>query len=106
MEEKDFLKLSESKLMEIDDFIENNDERSVFDVEYSDGILTIEVFHHNKTYVINKNSGNQKIWVSSPVSGADYFAYNSGKNNWFNDQGIELSEKLFSELKDNFNFNF
>lgn len=106
MEEKDFLQLSEHKLIEIDDFIEGNDDKSVFDVEYSDGILTIEVFHHNKTYVINKNSGNQKIWLSSPVSGADYFAYDFDKKSWLNDQGVELSKKLFSELKDNFNFNF
>ena len=106
MLEKDFLLLSEDKLIKIADFIEDNDSNSIFDVEYSDGILNIDIFNSNQTYVINKHGASQKIWYSSPISGADYFSYNSQKQKWLNDKGGELTEKLLAELKDNFNFNF
>jgi frataxin-like iron-binding protein CyaY len=52
-----------------------------------------------KIYIINRNSGNQKIWFSSPISGADYFSYQSVKKTWLNDENIELKTKLISELK-------
>ena len=41
--EKNFLELSEQELIKIADEIENNDKNSLFDVEYSDGILNIEI---------------------------------------------------------------
>ena len=106
MIEKDFLELSEKELLNLADFIENNDRNSVFDVEYSDGILTIDVFDNNKTYIINKHSASQKIWLSSPISGADYFSYDPTKKTWLNDKTEELKTKLLSELTKNFNFNF
>lgn len=104
MHETEFLKLSEEELIKIADLIENNDENSIFDVEYSDGILNIEIFAKNKIYVINKHSASQKIWFSSPVSGASYFSYDYKSKKWLNDNNIELSKKLITELTNNFNF--
>ena len=98
MLEKDFYQLCESELSRLFDELEKLDVNSDFDIDYADGILKIEL-SGDKTYVINRNSGNQKIWYSSPVSGADYFAFNAEKKSWENNKNLELSTKLFSELK-------
>jgi iron donor protein CyaY len=99
--EINFLELSEKELITLADEIENNDSKSLFDVEYADGILNINVFASDQVYVINKHSASQKIWFSSPVSGANYFSYNNQK--WLDNKGKELREILFNELKTNFN---
>jgi iron donor protein CyaY len=102
MLEKDFLELSEKELIKLADEIENKDKNSLFDVEYADGILNIEVFSSSQVYVINKHSASQKIWFSSPISGANYFSLSNEK--WLDDKKRELQEILFNELKTNFNF--
>lgn len=102
MQEKDFLLLSEKKLIAIADLVENNDKNSNLEVEYSDGILSIEVSDQGKSYLINRHSGNQKIWFSSPISGADYFAYDLDKKEWLNNKGNELWHILLTELKNFF----
>ncbi|OFW80432.1 MAG: hypothetical protein A2887_03365 [Alphaproteobacteria bacterium RIFCSPLOWO2_01_FULL_40_26] len=99
MLEKDFYQLCESALLGLAEAIELKDTNSQFDVEYSDGILKIVIVATNKTYIINRNSGNQKIWYSSPFSGADYFSFDEKNKNWRSAKGEELSPKLFSELK-------
>lgn len=99
MLEKDFLLLSEKKLIEMSDLIESRDKDSIFEVEYADGILSITIFaQENKNYVINRHSGNQKIWFSSPISGADYFAYDQAKQQWLNNKGQEIWSILSTEL--------
>ena len=104
MLEKNFLELSEKKLITLADAIENNDQNSIFDVEYSDGILNINVFSSVQKYVINKHSASQKIWFSSPISGANYFAFNGEHQKWLDEKNQELEDFLFSELKTNFKF--
>jgi iron donor protein CyaY len=98
MLEQDFYKLCEEALSKIFDDLEEMDQNSDLDIDYSDGILKI-VTATNKTYVINRNAGNQKIWYSSPLTGADYFAFNAEKNIWEDDANEELSSKLFAEIK-------
>ena len=105
MEETKFLELSGKTLIQLADFIENNDEKSIFDVEYSEGILNIEVFASKQNYVINKHSASQKIWFSSPISGADYFSYDEQSQKWLDKNFNELSKILLNELTKNFNFN-
>jgi frataxin len=106
MDDKDFLEFSEKKLLQMAERIEQNDKNSIFDVEYSDGILEINIFVSDKTYIINKHSASKKIWFSSPVSGADYFSFDPLNKKWLNHHGQELSEILFNELNQNFNFNY
>ncbi len=98
MLEKDFIKLCETALSDLFDMIENADKNSKLDVEYSDGILEIVVVATKQTYIINRNSGNQKIWYSSPFTGADYFSFDGQSQKWLDEKGIELTNKLFSEL--------
>lgn len=102
MLEKDFLKFCETALIKLSEAIEAADKNSKLDVEYSDGILEIVVGATRQTYIINRNSGNQKIWYSSPLTGADYFSYDEKSQSWFNAKSEEISHKLFSELKNFF----
>lgn len=99
MLEKEFYQHCESSLIKLADAIENADKNSQLDVEYADGILKIVIITTKKTFVINRNSGNQKIWYSSPFSGANYFSFNEETKDWRDAKGDELEEKLFSELK-------
>ncbi len=102
MLEKDFIKLCEDALINLSEAIEQIDKNSQLDVEYSDGILEIVVVATKQTYIINRNLGNQKIWYSSPVSGADYFAFDEKNQDWRDAKNEELSQKLFLELKNFF----
>lgn len=99
MLEKDFYQLCEATLIKLAETIETADKNSQLDVEYADGILEIVIVATKKTYVINRNLGNQKIWYSSPFSGADYFSYSPESIDWRDAKGEELGEKLFLELR-------
>ena len=44
-----------------------------FDVNLSDGVLTVVISDDVGTYVINKQTPNKQIWLSSPVSGPKRF---------------------------------
>lgn len=99
MSEQKFHTLSESTLINIADKVEKFDKDSELDVEYSDGILTILIESTSKQYVINKHSASQKIWYSSPFSGANYYSYDEQKCKWIDSKGDELESNLFSELK-------
>lgn len=101
MLEKDFYQLCETALLKLSEAVEAADENSQLDVEYSDGILEIVIPAGKKTYIINRNSGNQKIWYSSPFSGANYFSFDEKTKDWRDVKGDELKEKLFSELTSN-----
>lgn len=39
------------------------------DVALSDGVLTVKLGQDKGTYVINRQTPNRQIWLSSPVSG-------------------------------------
>lgn len=94
-----FYKQSENFLSELAQIIEKQDSDSIFDVEYSDGILTILVHKTDQEYVINRHSANQKIWYSSPLSGANYFSFDQARGLWLSSKDEELKTKLFAELK-------
>lgn len=94
----DFYKESEDFLVDLSQKIEKIDKDSVFDVDYSDGILDILVYETDQQYVINRHNANQKIWYSSPISGADYFSFDENSKNWLNAKGVELESKLMDEL--------
>ncbi|MBM3579929.1 MAG: hypothetical protein FJX34_04070 [Alphaproteobacteria bacterium] len=99
MTKKDFYQRCESALIRLADDVEAADKNSQLDVEYADGILQIVIIADNKTYIINRNSGNHKIWYSSPFSGADYFSFDEERNEWRDANGEGLRAKLFSELQ-------
>lgn len=66
------------------------------DVTYANGVLTIELDQHG-TYVINKQSPNKQIWLSSPFSGPK--RYDLEKTGWiYRHDGISLHQLLNREL--------
>jgi frataxin len=48
------------------------------DVEYGMGVLTVRLGRLG-TYVINKQTPNRQIWMSSPVSGPVRYDYDDGR---------------------------
>ena len=93
-----FYELCEQYLYDIAEKIEKLDIHSNIDVDYLDGILKITIIN-KKTFIINRNSGNAKIWYSSPFTGADYFSFDDSQKKCLNSSGIELLKKLLEELK-------
>ena len=93
-----FYNLCEKYLQDLGDEIEKMDVDSNLEIDYSDGILNIIIIANKKTFVINRNNGNQKIWYSSPFSGADYFSFDEKTLDWRDVKGDELEQKLLSEL--------
>ena len=99
MSESDFLQRCENTLNKISEELEIRDKNSKLDVEYSDGILTILIEETSKTYVINRHGASQKIWYSSPFTGADYFSFEDTSQSWIDSKGEKLEVKLLSELQ-------
>ncbi len=44
------------------------------DMTYSDGVLNIYMID-KKTFVLNKQTPNMQIWLSSPISGPQRFEF-------------------------------
>ena len=93
-----FYSLCENFLQNLAEKIELQDVDSKLEVEYQEGILEIVISNNKKTFIINRNAGNQKIWYSSPFFGADYFSFDESSQSWLNAKSEELSKKLFNEL--------
>lgn len=99
MLESIFLKNCEEALVKLSEAVENRDKNSKLDVEYSDGILTITIEATSQTYIINRHTASQKIWYSSPFTGADYFSFDEDRGGWSDSKGEELEQKLLGELQ-------
>jgi len=68
------------------------------DVNYSNGVLTITL-EKSCVYVINKQTPNRQIWLSSPVSGPKRYDYVNGA--WiYKHNGISLHQLLTDELSE------
>lgn len=66
------------------------------DVRLDNGVLTASVDNEN-TYVINKQTPNRQIWLSSPISGPKRFDYVA--NEWIDTRTkVELRRFLSDEL--------
>jgi iron donor protein CyaY len=99
MLEQKFYSICDKILSNLAQEIENLDSDSKLDIEYLDGILKITIEQNLKTFVINRHSASQKIWYSSPFSGANYFVFDEEKQKWFDDNKNELSKTILTEIK-------
>jgi CyaY protein len=75
--------------------IEDQDPEGEIDLDLNDGILTL--ITDRGTFVVNKQSAAQEIWLSSPISGPYHFAYS--KDSWCSRKGADLFVVLADELK-------
>ncbi|KZV77631.1 Frataxin [Peniophora sp. CONT] len=69
-----------------------------FEVDYSSGVLTLDLGTHGK-YVINKQPPNKQIWLSSPVSGPKRYDLSRETGDWVyardkHTLGVLLNEEL------------
>jgi frataxin len=76
-----------------------------FDVSFSNGVLNVKLGGKRGTYVLNKQTPNLQIWLSSPVSGPKRFDFENG--HWvYKRTGQSLHALLESELSDTFGKSF
>lgn len=86
----------EDLLERIEEFLEVVDVDDS-DIEYSQGVLTIRLGKLG-TYVINKQTPNRQIWMSSPISGPVRYDYEKGM--WvYHRDGHKMHERLENELE-------
>ncbi|XP_043209774.1 frataxin, mitochondrial-like isoform X3 [Amphibalanus amphitrite] len=86
----------ESLCSALEELLETAASQPGVDVELSNGVLTVKLGEAG-TYVINKQSPNQQIWLSSPVSGPK--RYDFVDDGWvYRRDGLQLHELLSREL--------
>ncbi|GMG98645.1 hypothetical protein Nepgr_000485 [Nepenthes gracilis] len=100
--EDEFHKLADStihdlleKLEEYGDGIQTDG----FDIDYGNGVLTLKLGDLG-TYVLNKQTPNRQIWLSSPVSGPSRFDWDPNAQAWiYRRNNGNLLRILESELE-------
>jgi frataxin len=55
------------------------------DAELQGGVLNVEA--DDGTWVVNKHAPTQQIWLSSPLSGARHYAFDSRSGQWKDTRG-------------------
>ncbi|XP_036953885.1 frataxin, mitochondrial [Acanthopagrus latus] len=75
-----------------------------YDVVFSSGVLTVKVGGDHGTYVINKQTPNKQIWLSSPTSGPKRYSW-TGERWVYTHDGISLHQLLSEEFSIIFNKN-
>ncbi|MCJ8734770.1 hypothetical protein PDJAM_G00239150 [Pangasius djambal] len=68
-----------------------------YDVVFSSGVLTVKVGGDHGTYVINKQTPNRQIWLSSPISGPKRYDW-TGERWVYAHDGMALHNLLSKEL--------
>jgi len=69
-----------------------------FDITCADGVLTIRLGRHG-TYVVNKQTPNRQLWLSSPVSGPKRYSFAAAAGQWQNARdGHSLARLLAEEI--------
>ncbi|XP_078531862.1 frataxin, mitochondrial [Lissotriton helveticus] len=68
-----------------------------YDVTFGSGVLTVKLGRDMGTYVINKQTPNKQIWLSSPTSGPKRYDWTG--NSWvYSHDGVPLHDLLSEEL--------
>ncbi|XP_026559560.1 frataxin, mitochondrial [Pseudonaja textilis] len=101
LDETKYEKLAEETLESLTDFFEDLGDKPFtpkdYDVSFGNGVLTVKLGGNMGTYVINKQTPNKQIWLSSPISGPKRYDW-SGKKWIYSHDGISLHDLLSKEL--------
>ncbi|KAJ0983497.1 hypothetical protein J5N97_011752 [Dioscorea zingiberensis] len=84
LEENEFHRLADDTIHDLQEkFEEYGDSIQIdgFDIDYGNQVLTLKIGNLG-TYVINKQTPNRQIWLSSPVSGPARFDWDATSNSW------------------------
>ncbi|VEN64429.1 unnamed protein product [Callosobruchus maculatus] len=81
-----------------EELVETYDKLAAADVSYSSGVLTVNLGNYG-TYVVNRQSPNKQIWLSSPTSGPKRYDYVTEGDYWiYKHDKRTLHQLLESEL--------
>ncbi|XP_048360707.1 frataxin, mitochondrial isoform X2 [Sphaerodactylus townsendi] len=101
LDETTYEKLAEETLESLVDFFEDLADKHLipedYDVSFGTGVLTVQLGGNMGTYVINKQTPNKQIWLSSPTSGPKRYDW-TGENWVYSHDGVSLHELLAKEL--------
>ncbi|XP_067886660.1 frataxin, mitochondrial [Heterodontus francisci] len=105
LDEATYEKLAEETLDLLSDFFEDLADQPFvpkdYDVTFASGVLTIKMGESMGTYVINKQTPNRQIWLSSPISGPKRYDW-IGKKWVYSHDGVCLHELLTKEFSTTF----
>ncbi|KAI9543703.1 hypothetical protein NQZ68_008750 [Dissostichus eleginoides] len=99
-------KLAEDTLDSLTEYFEDLTDEAFtgadYDVVFSSGVLTVKVDREHGTYVINKQTPNKQIWLSSPSSGPKRYDW-TGAHWVYAHDGVSLHQLLSKEFSIIFN---
>ncbi|KAK9052016.1 hypothetical protein SSX86_028644 [Deinandra increscens subsp. villosa] len=102
LQEDEFHKLADATIHSLLEKIEEyGDSVDIdgFDIDYGNQVLTVK-FGSLGTYVLNKQTPNRQIWMSSPVSGPSRFDWDQTIEGWiYRRTKAKLLETLESEIQ-------
>ncbi|XP_073508711.1 frataxin, mitochondrial isoform X2 [Phyllobates terribilis] len=101
LDETTYERLAADTLYSLAEFFEDLADQpftpSDYDVSFGNGVLTVKVGKNFGTYVINKQTPNRQIWLSSPTSGPKRYDW-TGKSWVYTHDGVSLHQLLEQEL--------
>ncbi|XP_003941591.2 frataxin, mitochondrial [Saimiri boliviensis] len=101
LDETTYERLAEETLDSLVEFFEDLADKPYtfedYDVSFGSGVLTVKLGGDLGTYVINKQTPNKQIWLSSPSSRPKRYDW-TGKNWVYSHDGVSLHELLATEL--------
>ncbi|KAJ7981371.1 putative Frataxin, mitochondrial [Quillaja saponaria] len=84
LQEDEFHRLADSTIHDLQEKFEvygDTVQIDGFDIDYGNEVLTLK-FGDLGTYVLNKQTPNRQIWLSSPVSGPSRFDWDRNEKAW------------------------
>uniref|UniRef100_A0ABI0NYP4 Frataxin, mitochondrial n=1 Tax=Bos taurus TaxID=9913 RepID=A0ABI0NYP4_BOVIN len=101
LDDTTYERLAEETLDSLAEFFEDLADKPYtfedYDVSFGSGVLTVKLGGDLGTYVINKQTPNKQIWLSSPSSGPKRYDW-TGRNWVYSHDGVSLHELLATEL--------
>ncbi|XP_053322488.1 frataxin, mitochondrial [Spea bombifrons] len=101
LDENAYEKLAEDTLDSLAEFFEDLADQPFtpedYDVTFGNGVLTVKLGSDMGTYVINKQTPNKQIWLSSPTSGPKRYDW-TGTMWVYSHDGVSLHHLLAQEL--------
>ncbi|KAJ9549334.1 hypothetical protein OSB04_021877 [Centaurea solstitialis] len=102
LQEDEFHKLADATIHDLLEKVEEyGDSVDIdgFDIDYGNQVLTVK-FGSLGTYVLNKQTPNRQIWMSSPVSGPSRFDWDRDSEAWiYRRTKAKLLETLETEVQ-------
>ncbi|XP_018464263.1 frataxin, mitochondrial [Raphanus sativus] len=99
LQEDEFHRLANATINNLLEKIEDygdNVQIDGFDIDYGNEVLTLKLGSLG-TYVLNKQTPNRQIWMSSPVSGPSRFDWDRDANAWIYRRTEAKLHKLLEE---------